>query len=109
MSNNIEHDYAPICDLYERYLGSALFEPYAMDLARRVAVDCERSVLEMACGTGIVTRQLRAHLKPTVALAATDINPGMLDYVQRKLKDMKGINGGKRTSQTCHFLMARST
>lgn len=92
MSNNIEHDYAPICDLYERYLGSALFEPYAMDLARRVAVDCEGSVLEMACGTGIVTRQLRAHLKPTVALAATDINPGMLDYAQRKLKDMKGIN-----------------
>lgn len=39
MSRSIEHDYAPVCDLYERHLGPALFEPYALDLARRVA-DC---------------------------------------------------------------------
>ncbi|MDF0673457.1 MAG: methyltransferase domain-containing protein [Nitrospira sp.] len=51
---------------------------------------CKGSVLEMACGTGIVTRQLRAHLAPTVALTATDINPGMLDYAQKK-PDLKGI------------------
>ena len=69
-----------------------MFEPYAIDLAERVTTDCaEGSVLEMACGTGIVTRQLRAHLKPTVALTATDINPGMLGYTQKKLKDLKGI------------------
>lgn len=37
LSNNIKDDYAPVCDLYERHLGSALFEPYAVDLARRVA------------------------------------------------------------------------
>ncbi|MGE3978230.1 MAG: trans-aconitate 2-methyltransferase, partial [Nitrospira sp.] len=93
MSGAIEHDYAPICDLYERHLGSALFEPYAIDLARHVAGDCANgSVLEMACGTGIVTRQLRAHLKPTVALTATDINPGMLDYAQKKLKNLEGVD-----------------
>lgn len=85
MSNTIEHDYAPICDLYERHLGPALFEPYAIDLTRRVADCAGGSVLEMACGTGIVTRQLRARLKPTVALTATDINPGMLDYARKKL------------------------
>ncbi len=91
--STIEHDYAPICDLYERHLGSALFEPYAIDLARYVAADfTEGFVLEMACGTGIVTRQLRAHLKSTVVLTATDINPGMLDYAQKKLKDLKGID-----------------
>lgn len=92
MNNPIEHDYAPGCDLYERHLGSALFEPYAADLARRVATGCrEGAVLEMACGTGILTQQLRTHLRPTVSLTATDINPGMLDYAQKKLKDLKGI------------------
>lgn len=92
MSSTIEHDYAPICDLYERHLGPALFEPYALDLAERMANDCANgSVLEMACGTGIVTRQLYAHLKPTVALTATDINPGMLDYAQKKLNAAKRI------------------
>lgn len=92
----IEHDYAPGCDLYERMLGPTLFEPYAIDLARRIADHTEKSgtngsVLEMACGTGIVTRQLRTHLKPSVTLTSTDINPGMLQYAQTKLKDIKGI------------------
>ncbi len=92
MSSTIEHDYAPICDLYERHLGPALFEPYAIDLARRVADCTEGSVLEMACGTGILTQRLRTRLKPPVALTATDINPGMLDYAQRKLEGLKGID-----------------
>ena len=91
MRSTIEHDYAPICDLYERHLGPALFEPYAIDLASCVADCAEGSVLEMACGTGIVTRQLRAHLKPTVAFTATDINPGMLDYAQKKLNATERI------------------
>ncbi|MBX3331533.1 MAG: methyltransferase domain-containing protein [Nitrospira sp.] len=92
MSNSLEHDYAPVCDLYERHLGSALFEPYAIDLAHRVAANCQDgSVLELACGTGILTQQLRTHLRSTVSLTATDINLGMLDYAQKKLKDLKGI------------------
>lgn len=45
----------------------------------------------MACGTGIVTRQLRARLKPPVTLTVTDINPGMLDYAQRKLNSLEGV------------------
>ncbi|MBS0183914.1 MAG: methyltransferase domain-containing protein [Nitrospira sp.] len=92
MSNSLEHDYAPVCDLYEQHLGSALFEPYAIDLARCVADCAEGVVLEMACGTGILTQQLRAMLKPAVSLTATDINPGMLNYAQKKLKNVKGIN-----------------
>ena len=92
MNTPLEHDYAPGCDLYDRFLGSALFEPYAIDLASRVADLTEGSVLEMACGTGILTQQLRTRLKPAVALTATDINPGMLDYAQKKLKQLKRID-----------------
>lgn len=92
MKNRIEHDYAPGSDLYEKHLGSALFEPYAVDLAEKIAASCTQgSVLEMACGTGILTRQLRARLKPAVSLTATDLNPGMLDYAQKKLNGLEGI------------------
>ncbi len=92
MKNRIEHDYAPGSDLYEKHLGSALFEPYAVDLAEKIAADCTQgSVLEMACGTGILTRQLRARLKPSVSLTATDLNPGMLEYAQKKLNGAEGI------------------
>jgi SAM-dependent methyltransferase len=92
MNTPLEHDYAPGCDLYDRFLGSVLFEPYAIDLASRVADLSAGAVLEMACGTGILTQQLRIRLKPSVALTATDINPGMLDYAQKKLKQLKRID-----------------
>src|SRR4051812_22948415 len=57
-----------IPQMYDRYLGPVLFEPYAIDLVRRAAAHAAGPVLEMACGTGIVTRQLRAHLAPEVAM-----------------------------------------
>lgn len=91
MSRRIEHDYASVCDLYERHLGPVLFEPYAVDLARRVADLREGSVLEMACGSGILTQQLRTSLPPAMCLTATDINPGMLDYAQKKLNGLRDI------------------
>jgi hypothetical protein len=110
MSSSIEHDYAPVCDLYDRHLGPALFEPYAVDLAGRVANDrAEGSVLEMACGTGILTQQLRTQLKPAVSLTATDINPGMLDYAQMKLKASKESTGVRAILRTCRFPMHHLT
>jgi hypothetical protein len=37
-------------------------------------------LLETAAGTGMVTRQLAAHLAPAVEIVATDLNQPMLDY-----------------------------
>lgn len=65
--------------LYERYLVPLIFEPYAADLARRVAARSPRRLLEVAAGTGVVTRQLATTLPTTVEIVATDLNPGMLD------------------------------
>jgi ubiquinone/menaquinone biosynthesis C-methylase UbiE len=70
-----------IPQMYDRYLGPVLFEPYAADLARRVAVRATGPVLEMACGTGIVTQQLRTHLAPEIKIVATDLSQPMLDEV----------------------------
>jgi len=73
---------------YDRYLGPAHFEPFANDLAGRVAAARPQgAVLEIACGTGIVTKQLRARLPSTVRLVATDLNQPMLDHARAKLAD----------------------
>lgn len=69
---------------YDRYLGPCLFEPYAMDIVQRVKVSEGASVLEIACGTGIVTRHLRDSLPKSARLAATDLNQAMLDYAACK-------------------------
>lgn len=81
-----------IPQLYDRYLGPVLFEPYAADLVRRVtALATPGPVLEMACGTGIVTQQLRAHLAPTVELVASDLSQPMLDYARTKLAALQQV------------------
>jgi ubiquinone/menaquinone biosynthesis C-methylase UbiE len=67
-----------IPELYDRYLGPLLFEPYAEDLARRLS-DLRRGMLvEVAAGTGVVTRALRNALPSDVRIVATDLNEAML-------------------------------
>jgi SAM-dependent methyltransferase len=70
--------------LYDRLLGPVMFEPYADDLARRVAGFANEAVLETACGTGIVTRALAVALAPAVRITATDLNQPMLDQAATK-------------------------
>lgn len=71
-----------IPELYDRHLGPVMFAPYAEDLAQRVATNPDGTVLEIACGTGIVTQRLRAHLDPAVHLIATDLSQPMIDYAR---------------------------
>src|SRR4051812_9602179 len=65
--------------LYERHMVPLIFEPYAIDIAGRVAGHGPTSVLEVAAGTGVVTRHLSALLPPGTAIVATDLNQAMLD------------------------------
>ena len=48
-------------------------------------------VLELACGTGILTRRLRERLDPAVRLVASDLSKAMLDFARSKLADLGGI------------------
>ena len=71
---------------YDRYLGPALFAPFAKDITARLKGAQPKKVLELACGTGILTRQLRDNLDPAVRIVATDLNPGMLAFAQAKFR-----------------------
>jgi ubiquinone/menaquinone biosynthesis C-methylase UbiE len=71
---------------YDRYLGPVLFDPYAVDLVSRLNVSADASVLELACGIGIVTRRLRDRLGSEAKLVATDLNEAMLDYASKKFR-----------------------
>ena len=68
---------------YDRYLGPILFSPYADDLADRLPAGLE-DVLELACGTGILTRRL-SRLQPAARLIATDLSPQMLQYAEGRI------------------------
>ena len=65
--------------LYETYLVPLIFTPYAADLTTRLASKSVTRVLELAAGTGVVTRALAAALPEDVSIVATDLNQPMLD------------------------------
>ena len=67
---------------YERYMVPLLFDDYAQDLAHRTPVPDGGRALEIACGTGVVTRHLAATLGGRAELIATDINPDMVNAAQ---------------------------
>ena len=70
--------------LYDRHLGPMLFAPYAADLAARVRTSPAKRVLEVAAGTGIVTRALHQTL-PGATIVATDLNAGMIAHAAQQL------------------------
>ena len=74
-----------IPDNYDRYLRPLLFEPYATDLVARLELRPAMRVLEIACGTGIVTRQLLARVPGDAAIVATDLSEPMLAIAQQRV------------------------
>src|SRR5690349_15930026 len=77
-----------MAEAYEAGLGRSLFEPFARDLARRVPSGA-RSILEVAAGTGVVTRVLLDSLGSDVRLVVTDINPAMLGLARATIDDSR--------------------
>jgi SAM-dependent methyltransferase len=71
---------------YDHGLGPVFFANFADDIARRVAASAPTRVLEIAAGTGIVTRRLRDLLLPEAHLTATDLNPPMLEVARGKFR-----------------------
>jgi SAM-dependent methyltransferase len=69
----------PVPDAYEQYMVPMFFQPYADDLVARLAALDPRSVLEVAAGTGVVTRGLAARLSDRVSITASDLSPAMID------------------------------
>ncbi len=69
--------------MYDRYLVPLIFDVYAADLASRLSAllgtqPC--ALLEVAAGTGAVTRELAFRLPDTVAITATDLSQPMIDH-----------------------------
>jgi ubiquinone/menaquinone biosynthesis C-methylase UbiE len=88
--------------IYEQYLGSLLFQPFAEDIASRVSGITNGRILETASGTGIVTRMLAKTLPPEVEIVATDLNRAMLDLAQTKLQSPR-VTWRQTDAQTLPF------
>jgi ubiquinone/menaquinone biosynthesis C-methylase UbiE len=73
-----------IPEIYERYMVPLIFEPYALDLATRLASANPQDVLETAAGTGALTRAIASRLPAHARIVATDLNQPMLDHAKAR-------------------------
>ena len=74
------HDDAPAtpAHAYQRYFGPAIFEPLTSLVVADAPPPAGGRVLDVACGTGILTRRLAALAGPAATVVGVDLNPGML-------------------------------
>jgi SAM-dependent methyltransferase len=72
-----------IPQVYDRYLLPLIFEQYADDLVRRLRAVNPKRILEIAAGTGVVTRRLAATFQAS-EIVATDLNQAMLDEAAKR-------------------------
>jgi SAM-dependent methyltransferase len=70
---------------YDEEMGPYTFGPFAQELATCLPDGFTGELLELACGTGLVTRALRRRMAPGARLVATDLSPAMLAYARERL------------------------
>ena len=66
-------------EIYETYLVPLIFTQYAADVVARLKSRSVSKLLEIAAGTGAVTRAMASGLPASVSIVATDLSQGMLD------------------------------
>jgi ubiquinone/menaquinone biosynthesis C-methylase UbiE len=70
-------------EIYEQRLVPAMFEPFARDLIQSCNIRCSDRILDVACGTGIVSRLAIDYVDITVGkVVGVDINPVMLNVAR---------------------------
>ena len=72
---------------YERYFVPTIGTPFARELVEAAALEPGERVLDVACGTGIVTRLAAGRVGAEGSVAGLDINPAMLGVARTAVSD----------------------
>ena len=82
--NSQQRDNTP-AEIYEEHLVPAMFEPFARDLVQLCDIRYSDRILDVACGTGIVSRLAVDAVDVSVGkVVGVDINPVMLKIARHR-------------------------
>ena len=88
---------------YERYFVPAIGAPLAADLVELAALRPGERVLDVACGTGVVTRLAAGRVGADGAVAGVDVNPGMLEVARSAAPPEAGIDWHEASADALPF------
>jgi ubiquinone/menaquinone biosynthesis C-methylase UbiE len=77
-------------ETYENYMVPTLFAPWASRLVQTAQPQPGERVLDVACGTGVVSRQVASFIGSTGTVVGLDVNPNML-LVARTMAARQGL------------------
>jgi SAM-dependent methyltransferase len=69
-------------EIYQRHFVPAIGMPLAIDLIETAGIRAGQRVLDVACGTGVVTRLAAERVGPTGHVAGADVNAAMLEVAR---------------------------
>jgi ubiquinone/menaquinone biosynthesis C-methylase UbiE len=91
-----------IPEIYDRHFVPLIFEPYACDLALRLSAFAPADILEVAAGTGVVTRAMAARM-PDARIVASDLNQPMLDRAAQMMGPNANVTWRQADAQALPF------
>jgi SAM-dependent methyltransferase len=83
----------PPAEVYEAEFVPALFRPFGAAVADAARIGPGQRVLDVACGTGALTRTVAARVGPTGHAIGLDVNPEMLAVARRLDPSIEWIDG----------------
>lgn len=78
---------------YEELMVPALFRQWATNVADAAAISAGQRVLDVACGTGVLTREVDSRARPAGSATGLDPNAGMLEVARRIAPDLEWREG----------------
>jgi SAM-dependent methyltransferase len=80
-------------EIYEEFFVPALFGQWAGPVADAAAIRSGQRVLDVACGTGVLAREISDRVGSGGSVAGLDVNDGMLEIAQRKAPGIEWLKG----------------
>jgi ubiquinone/menaquinone biosynthesis C-methylase UbiE len=75
-------------EVYEEFFVPALFQEWANRVADAAQVQPGQRVLDVACGTGVLAREISRRVGPSRSVVGLDSNEGMLAVARRKAPEI---------------------
>jgi len=79
---------ASAAEIYDQFFVPALFADWPEHVLRAANVQAGDSVLDVACGTGVLARKAADLVGPSGSVVGVDINEGMLAAARQKAPDI---------------------